>query len=154
MYRLAVRIYMGKKQLSVPSSGVTIDEIEDIPNVSKPEPSGDDEETCTAVTIAGIQQLEANTTCINCKKLIPATSESVCVCENCNTMQKTTNHRYSAKLFMTNNNNERLSLRAYDEALKSIAQTDKNISSQDLLFAPPFDVTFNKYHVITHVSRK
>ena len=80
MFRLAVRIYMGKKQLSVPSSGVTIDEIEDIPNVSKPEPSSDDEETCTAVTIAGIQQLEANTACINCKKLIPATSESVCVC--------------------------------------------------------------------------
>ena len=68
-------------------------------------------------------------------------------------MQKKGIPRFSAKLFITNSLSERISLKAYDEALKSIAQTDE-IKCEDLLFAPPFDVKFNKYHVITHVARK
>ena len=65
-----------------------------------------------------------------------------------------TTQRHSAKLFIASTLNERIPLRAYDESFKAIAQTDGQIKCEDLLFAPPFDIKFNKYNVITHVSRK
>ena len=156
MNKLVVRIYMGKKHLSLSSTGATFEEIEDLQNVmSIPEPTSDDDETYTAVTVAGVQQLETNLTCVNCKRILASTADSVCVCDSCKTIQKPMNQRYTAKLFITNTANQRLSLRAYHDALKSIADADKDIiDAKDLLFAPPFDVTFNKYHTITNISRK
>ena len=69
-------------------------------------------------------------------------------------MQKMSNPKLTAKLFIeTENEQHRVTLRAYDEALKAIAQTKKNdITCEDLIFAPPFDVAYNKYHVITNVA--
>ena len=61
--------------------------------------------------------------------------------------------RYSAKLFI-HTSQEKISLRAHDRALKTIAQKEENLKCEDLLFAPPFDISYNKYHVITEVCRK
>ena len=153
MNKLIVRSFLGKYYLSVPSTGATIEEIDDLVDiVSDPEPSSDDDDILTAVTVDGVQQLESVYSCINCKKSISATTDSLVVCEVCQTTQKITKQRYTAKLFIQLGQ-QRLSLRAYDEALKQIAQTDGSIKCEDLLFAPPFDLSYNKYHVITDVSR-
>ena len=45
------------------------------------------------------------------------------------------------------NSQQHIALRAHDDFLKAITQTDGQINSEDLLFALPFDI---KYHVITH----
>ena len=156
MNKLIVRSYLGTYYLSIQSTGSTIDEIDDLEDIiSDPEPStNDDNEFLTAVTVAGVQQLESVYSCINCKKYISATSDGLVVCEFCHTTQKPTSQRYTAKLFIQNSDQHRISLRADDDTLNKIAQTDGNIKCEDLLFAPAFDISYSKYHVITDISRK
>ena len=151
MRKLVVRSYLQKNYLSVPSTGSTIEETDYLENViAEPESSSDDDEFLAAVTVAGVQQLEAIYTCINCKKGIPAAlNETMATCDNCKTMQKMSTKRQTAKLF-NDNSQQHIALRAHDDFLKAIAQTDGQINSEDLLFAPPFDIKYNKYHVITH----
>jgi DNA-directed RNA polymerase subunit RPC12/RpoP len=151
MNKLRVRSYLGKKHLSVPPTGSTIEEIDNLEDVcSDPDCSSDEHDTLQTVTVVGVQQLEIMYSCINCKKTIAASTKSLATCNNCQTVQKITTKHHTAKLFIENSN-ERISLRAHDQSLKAIAlkQPPAKIYS-----APPFDVTFNKYHVITHVFRK
>jgi hypothetical protein len=83
---------------------------------------------------------------------IPDSTDDICICPNCETTQRVINNRYTAKIFITSTNG-RIALRAYDKAIKSIVTKDNNIKCEDLLFAPPFNVKFNKYHVITQITR-
>lgn len=148
--KVLVKSYLGKKHLSIPPTGSTIEEIDDLDNVFSANCSSDEENSLQTVTVAGVQQLEIMYSCINCKKTITASTESLATCNNCQTVQKITTKHHTAKLFIENNDSkERFSVRAHDHSLKAIAQTDGPISCEDLLFAPPFIVTFNKYHVIT-----
>ena len=57
----------------------------------------------------------------------------------------TTKH-HTAKLFI-DNSQQHIALRAHDDFLNAITQTDGQINSEDLLFTQPFDI---KYHIITH----
>ena len=73
MNQLVVRSFLGKNHLSMPPSGATIDEIEDLEEVKTPSTSSiaeesDDPEHLSGVVITGVQQLENVHTCINCKK--------------------------------------------------------------------------------------
>ena len=113
MNKLLVKSHLGKKHLSIASTGSTIEEIDDLQNVvTSPKQSSDDEEFYTAVNVVGVQQLEATCPCINCKKGIEASTEPLGVCDNCNTTQKMTTQRHSAKLFIANTLNQRIPLRA------------------------------------------
>lgn len=69
-------------------------------------------------------------------------------CTACSTTQKLTNPNQTAKLIMQSGT-KMLTLRAYDEALRAITDSQIEVSSQDLLYAPPFDCTYNKLNVIT-----
>ena len=75
-------------------------------------------------------------------------------CDVCHTTQRMSNHRFTAKLFVQAASNQHVTLRAYHDAIMTIAQTDGDTKAEDLLFASPFDVAYNKYHVITKVSRE
>ena len=152
--KLTVRTYMDNNHLAFSSSGATAEEVDDLQDVVElPQFPVEQDEVYTAVTIDGVQQLEQNFSCINCKKNIPDSStESMCICPNCQTAQKVISNCYTAKLFITSGDG-RIALRAYDEAIKSIVTKDDNIKCEDLLFAPPFNVKFNKYHVITQITR-
>ena len=68
-------------------------------------------------------------------------SDSIATCKVCNTTQRIGNTRLTAKLIV-DQGQYRLTLRAYDDALKTIAQSD-NVAPCELLFVP----------VITHVIR-
>ena len=64
--------------------------------------------------------------------------------------------KQTARLILESSTNN-FTLRAYDEALRVItnAQTsEKEISAQNLLYAPEFDCTFNKFNVITNIFRQ
>jgi hypothetical protein len=45
-----------------------------------------------------------------------------------------------------------LALRAYNEALRAITDSQTEVSAQELLYAPPFDCTYNKFNVITEIQ--
>ena len=63
------------------------------------------------------------------------------------------NPKLTAKLFETENK-QHITLRADEEAIKAIAQTEKSdVTCEDVLFGPSFDVTYNKYHVIINFAR-
>lgn len=101
MNKLVVRSFLGKQHLSLPPTGSTIDEIDDLENVTDDNaPLDDEEEHLAAITVTGIQQLESLHTCINCKKTIHPTKSTTGVCNTCNTMQRMSNPKLTAKLFI------------------------------------------------------
>ena len=151
MNRLVVRSFLRKTYLSMPPSGATIEDLQDVIHTSAPIMEDEDDECLANVTITGVQQLESLHTCINCKKEINPASDTVTTCGHCETTQRMGNCRQTAKLFIENQST-RVTLRAYHDALTSITLKDQ-INCEDLLYAHPFDVAFNRYHVITKVSR-
>ena len=156
MSKLVVRSFLGKQHLSFPPTGSTLEEIDHLENVIIPDTplDDDDDEYLVAVTVTGIQQFEYVYTCINCKKPVRATTDMTAECDVCHTTQRMSNHRFTAKLFIQAASDQHVTLRAYHDAITTIAQKDGDIKAEDLLFASPFDVAYNKYHVITKVSRK
>ena len=70
MDRLMVRSFQGKNHLSMPPSGATIEEIDDLQGVKTPSTASvtDEIECLSNVTVTGVQQLESVRTCISCKK--------------------------------------------------------------------------------------
>lgn len=154
--RVIVRIFMGKHHLSIPPSGSSIDEISDVEDLSiDTDSSEEEEESVVAATIVGVQQLERNFHCMNCKKIVDPSNDTVGICSSCNTTQLLCNSKLSSKLFVKALDNDTpIALKAYSGTLQAI--TGKNpdkVTSEDLLFAPQFNLTYNKFHVITCISR-
>lgn len=153
--RLEIRSYMGKKQLSFPSM-ISFDEIEDLePIVDDSPPSSDEEETITSVTVSGVRDLEAQYSCNNCSRGdVTETETDVGLCANCGTAQRLI-LRQSAKVTVRLPDDTRVTLRALDSSLREIAQCDesKEIKLHDLVYAPQFDCTYTKFHVMKQIHR-
>ena len=116
--RLEVRKYLGKRQLSFPSV-TSVDEISDIENLIELNTSSDDDddEHLQSVTISGVKYLEKVYTCINCTKSVVPTNEHIGVCDSCNTAQKLSDPKQTAKLFIQCGP-RKITLRAHDDTLK------------------------------------
>ena len=83
--RVIVRHYMGKHYLSVPTTGSTIEDItetEILDIESDSELSEDNEHHLIEATIVGVQQLEHNYSCMNCKKNVEPSTETTCTCSS------------------------------------------------------------------------
>ena len=79
---------MGKHYLSVPTTGSTIEDITETEMLdieSDSELSEDDEQHLIEATIVGVQQLEHNYSCMNCKKSVELSTETTGTCSSCNT---------------------------------------------------------------------
>ena len=132
---------MREKHLSFPST-TSIDEISDIDDVIDcTTSSDDDEDQLHSVSLSGIKDLEATYQCISCNKSVKPSTSQIGTCETCHTTQKLTD----AKLSGNHTGDSRLTLRASHDILKAIAQSD-TFTAQDLLFAPMFNCTCNKFH--------
>ena len=93
--RLEVRVYMGKKHISFPSS-LSKDEISDIHDViNSYTPSDDDEEQLQCVSVSGIRELQSFH---QCNRSVKPSSSNIGTCETCNTMQKLSEPKVSARL--------------------------------------------------------
>ena len=151
--RLEVRHYLGQYHLSFPSTGASVEPIDDIGPVIN-EPSADSDETLIeGVTVLGVQQLDEVYSCIHCKKSVqPTKNSSLGICDTCQTAQKLASPKLSAKLIFEHQKNI-ITVKAYDDALHTIVG-EEDVSWESLLCSPAFDVTFNKFHVVTKVSRK
>ena len=73
-------------------------------------------------------------------------------CNACETSQKLAQPKQIARLIVETATKKYL-LRAYDETLHAITEMEKEISAQDLLYAPQFSCTCNKFNVIKNISR-
>ena len=105
------------------------------------------------VTVLAVQQLENFYSCINCKKSMqPNVKANIGICDSCETVQKLLSPKLSAKL-MIEYNNDIVTVKAYHDALLMIVNNEE-ISWETLLCAPAFDVVYNKFHVVTQVSRQ
>jgi hypothetical protein len=152
--RLEIRTYLGKRQLSFPST-MSMDEISDIEDVIEPTTSSDDEDdgSLQLVTVSGVKNLETIYACINCTRNIVQSNESIGVCPSCQMTQKLPTPKQGAKI-MIQTKEKGLTLRANDKILKQITQLQNEVTAQDLLYSPQFNCTYNKFHMITSVSRK
>lgn len=151
--KMVVRSYLGKYHLSRPQTGSSVEDVTDIEDIVQ-DSDTDDEEQLIATSVLAVQQLEKLYTCINCKRNVqPHTKPSLGVCSSCNTVQKLSTPKLTAKLFLLDEEQQRTTLRAYSDMLKLIAGTD-DVTCEDLLLAPKFDVKYNKFHIITSISRQ
>ena len=70
----------------------------------------------------------------------------------CRTVQRLRNPRTVARLFIKDQHNEELWLRANHEVLRSIIDTDE-FSAEQLMDATPFNLTYNKFYAIKNITR-
>lgn len=147
---------MGRVYLSFPSA-IDIDKIEPLTelctNNTASSFSSDDEEDLTSVSVIGLKDLETFYGCISCSNAITPTDQYTGICDKCNITQKLISQQ-TARLIIKSGE-AKITLKAFDKIIKIIAQSDTSeVSAQELLFAPAFDCSFDKFHVITRVSRK
>ena len=146
--RVLVRLFMGKYHLSVPPTGSTIEEISDLDiSHSDEDSSEDDDESITEASVVGVQSLDKFFSCLNCKKAVEPTNDVFGTCTSCNTTQKRSNPKVSAKIFIQSSKNQSpVSVRAHIGALQAITGKDTaaEITSEDVLLAPCFNLTYNK----------
>ena len=92
-------------------------------------------------------------TCMNCKKQVEPTKDMLGTCQSCNTTQRMSSPKLFAKLFIKGETDQVFSLRAHGDILHAITNKQDTIEVEDLLFSPPFDLKFNKLHLITTIQR-
>lgn len=121
-----------------------ISDVEDaIESTSSSSSDDDDDECLQGTTVSGVKQLETIYTCISCNRNVHPTNAHVGICDSCNTTQKLSSSKQSAKLLLQSGT-RKVNLRVYDEALKAIANSETDITAQALLFAPEFECVYNK----------
>ena len=155
--RFSVRSYREKKHLSYPPSGASYEEIDDIGEVMDESDDLDSNDTPVEdVKVIGMYQLERVYSCINCKKGTIKVSENqqLGTCKLCKMAQVPRLGKLTAKLFFeTFNCESHVTVRAYEDMLNTIVQTQE-ITSANLIESPRFDAKYNEFHVLTSVSRK
>lgn len=154
--RLEVREYKGKKHLSFPAASRSIDKISCIENIQLEFSSSDEDEehVLHTVTVLATKELEAVYHCVNCNKNMDLSqpASQVVTCETCHSTQKVPDPRQTVKLLI-DANGSRLTLKATDQIIKDIAQSENVTDPRDLLFAPPFTCHYSRYNNITKISR-
>ena len=119
--RLETRSYMGKAHLSFPST-VSFDKIDPIDGL------------CTSDC--------ASSACIIDLETYYACNKANGVCDNCNITQKLTSKQTARLIIKSGAANV-----TFDEAIKEIAQCNTSeVSAQELLFAPAFEINFMSFH--------
>ena len=151
--RFEIRSYLGKSHLSSPT-GASVDDISDVEDaLSEINSSSESEPEHLLVSVVGVQ-LETIYTCINCQKNVDPLNSNTGKCDSCQTIQKLGQPKQTGKLFLESSN-RKITMRAYPAILKAIAQTDNpEVTPSDLINSTPFEATYDKFNVITHVSRK
>ena len=149
--------YAGRYQLQYPRAGASMSPIDPLDSIVDVQEDVSCDNKVQAVEVFGVQDLDVVYTCVACKCNIPQSgSASMGICHKCNTGQRFVDPRITAKLLLRNSTG-RITLRGYTPALKAIINCDNEsdeVTIAKLLCAPPFDVQYNSFHVITAVTRQ
>ena len=154
--RVTVRTFQGKINLSLPSTGATVEEIEDLEDiVTDTSDEENTDEIIQAAKVIAVNNLEAIYYCMICKKgRLTSSKPGLGTCEDCHTIQTLNKQKLTAKLFLEGADvTTHVRVRAYEDMLKAITGKDK-VTAENLLSAPVFDASYNDYHVITGISRQ
>ena len=82
--RVIVCVFMGKHHLALLQTGATVDEIDDVENLHVHTDSSE-EESIMEATVIGVQAFHKNFSCMNCKKGVNPTNDSIRIRTSCNT---------------------------------------------------------------------
>ena len=151
LHRVQVHRYLGRTELTLPSFGATIEEIDNLEEIVVYE---DDDQIINlkSVTIIGVNMFETSFNCVNCKKPMSCNpNDTTTQCGTCDTKQRLRNPKISAKLFVEDAVGQHITLRAHTQVIMKIIDNSP-IMSDTLLEAVPFNLTYNKYRTITSVS--
>ena len=150
--RIEYRPYNGRPQLSFPKFGASILEIDKLPNVKMKELPLEELHNLDNAEIVAVNELNYVFHCIHCKnQVLNNTKDVVTRCNNCGTDQKVPKYsKLTARLYVQENDRN-FTLRAYSDTLYLVTN-GKEITTGALLSAPPFSLSYNKYHVIVSVS--
>ena len=162
MKRLLVRVFNDTYSLSMPATGATVEEIDDI-TATTDTMSASLESTLYNAEVCGVKDIEHFKVCIACNgKVSPLPLNiSLGCCNKCNMEQKLSacsEEKLVAKIVINAKNNKSTgpngftSLVGYGDLLKAITETEL-VNTETLLSANPFHVTYNSYFVITGISR-
>ena len=154
---MIVCTYRGNRQLSLPTSGASVEPIQDIGEAADDSFDLDHDTLLQGARVMGVSGLEFIFTCMKCKrgtvKSAGNSNSTIGTCEQCNTVQRLQARKQTSKLFIETLEQDHITLHAYEDMLRAISKTTNNITCDDLLSAPLFDLKYNEYHVITNVSR-
>ena len=151
--RFKVRSFKGKNFLSMPPCGGSIQMIEDIGAVAQGDANdNNDVEMLVAARVMGVHQFESFYSCLFCKKGIIEKHDGSCgECNLCKTMQVLQVEKLTAKLCIVSDG-KRVSVRVYSNELSEIVN-GKKVTPAELLFAAPFNIKYNEFHVAVEISR-
>ena len=121
--RIVVRSYRGKRQLSYPTSGASVEQIEDLDEVVDDSYELDHDNLIEGGKVMGVSELGRIYICIQCKKgTVKRSSEKATIgsCQQCNTVQCLSAEKQTCKLFVEAGT-EHVSVRIYGEMMKAIS---------------------------------
>ena len=147
---LTVRTFKGEKYLSVPKEGAEMREIDDIGPVAEDD-LPDNTKEVTGVKIIGAVVNSYNA-CLACNSKVIPLNEELSKCTKCDLEQlNNSNCKVSATLYVSIGCNF-CSVNAFTDVLKSIVLPGQDITSINLLIAPPFTCILED-SIITSASR-
>ena len=158
-YRIAglmVRIFNGKKYLSMPKEDSEIESIDDIGDVE--DEFDDDELKLEDAVVVGVMLLDTYSSCFSCKGKVMVTAGCLGKCSKCNMtlcVDRCT-QEMSAKLVVEGRQKEKTTcknLAAFSTVLQEICQ-NAEVTEETLLIAQPFDAMYSDKNVITGISHK
>ncbi len=137
--------------MTYPNFGATYSEIPNLTEIDV-QIDAENDECLIICSVVGVQQLTTVYTCISCRCNIPSPDglldSTKGKCTQCDTTQKLNNPKVAAKLFIQDISGNTICPRANKDVLTKIA-CKPIFDSDDLLNSSPFNVTYNKYKVIT-----
>jgi len=151
--KLTLRLFNGDRTLSMPRVGSKVEQIEDIGEVNEytVDPFAD---TVEAASIIGVKDLQVFKACLFCNGKMEEDGDGTGKCTKCAAIQilaKCPNNEM-AKVTVEGPHLQITTLVMYADHLNAILD-GKPTTAIELLKAKPFNVVYNKYHVVTSVSR-
>ena len=119
--RVQVHEFSGRRELSLPSFGATINPIEDLQDICRVHSEEDNTKPLVNAFIVAVNQLESVFSCVHCKKNIAVSDETIVTCDTCGTAQRLrASSKVTARLYIQNPSGKTYSLRDYNDVLASI----------------------------------
>ena len=155
--RVLFHMYNGNWEVSFPSFGASFEEIPDLEDVDILGFDDDQEEQDSTFIekccVVGVKEVEHVHACISCKRSIKSDiTDTKATCDICGTYQLLKQPKTTAKLYIEPKSGQLIVLRANGDVLQQIL-SDRPFTCDNLLEVSVFNLTHNKFHSITNITR-
>lgn len=152
MSGLMVRVYRGKKYLSIPRENFEVVSIDDIGCVEECESEDEEKREMKGGVVVGVKFFDVYSGCYACKGKVQPMSDVLAECTRCGMTQRLSrcNELASAKVDIETQGVIK-SLSVFSPRIEEICQGEG--SKLALLSSEPFDLTYSENNIILSVSR-